>query len=136
VSHEPRPLPPHDPTERVLVAREGVWDVRQFPENDPKFAYFAKRGFLHLQLWDAAGATSILTPSKLTGGNFEVWISGRGYTAAAEWATILRVLARADAPGESWLRALDRWYIAPHETPQVRLARIWWRGQRATKEWA
>lgn len=124
------PPPPHDPRERVVVARARRWDVRQFPTDDAKFRYFASRGYLHLQLWDATCSVSILTPSRLTDGNFEIWTASAGFIVAPAWRDVVSVLPHHDLPGPARLRALDRWLIAPHEPPQVRLLRSWWSGKR------
>ncbi|GIW42380.1 MAG: hypothetical protein KatS3mg076_2957 [Candidatus Binatia bacterium] len=50
------PPPPHDPRERAVLATVGSWEIRHHPPADPKHAYFAPRGFLHLQLWHPAAA--------------------------------------------------------------------------------
>ena len=47
-------------------------ELRQFADDDPRTAYFARRGFAHVQLWHPERRVSVLTPSRLTGGNFEL----------------------------------------------------------------
>lgn len=126
------PPRPHDPGERVVVAYAGAWELRQFADDDPRLAYFRPRGFLHVQLWDPARATSILTPSRLTGGVFELW-DGDGRSAARTWAHVVALLADHALPGPAALRAIDRWLIAPHEPAQVRLLRTWWSGMRCSE---
>jgi len=64
-------LPPlHAPFDRELLARVGPWEVRRHA--DDRFGYFATRSLLHLQLWHPACRVSVLTPSRLTGGRFEI----------------------------------------------------------------
>lgn len=65
------PPPPHDPTERVLAVKLGEWEVRIF--EGKKQRYFLPRGMGHLQLWHPAAGVSVLTPSRLTGGRYEVF---------------------------------------------------------------
>ncbi|MCA9690593.1 MAG: hypothetical protein R3A51_09190 [Nannocystaceae bacterium] len=67
------PPPPHDPRERILQRLLGPWHVRQFPPGDARLAYFTPRGLLHLQLWHPEAGVSVLTPSRLTNGRFEVF---------------------------------------------------------------
>lgn len=66
-----RPPPPHDPTERVLALVVDDWEVRLYEGR--KFEYFSTRGLLHLQLWHPGSGVSVLTPSRLTNGLFEVF---------------------------------------------------------------
>lgn len=69
------PLPPpapHDPRERELALLEGLWEVRIF--GGRKFEYFVSRGFWHLQLWHPTAGVSVLTPSRLTLGFYEMVI--------------------------------------------------------------
>ncbi|MGH7338703.1 MAG: hypothetical protein ACREI7_14065, partial [Myxococcota bacterium] len=119
------PPRPHDPGERVVIACAGAWELRQFADDDPKLAYFGPRGFLHVQLWNPARSASILTPSRLTAGQFEIRTRD-GFTAAPTWSAVVAALPEHDLPGRAWLRAIDRWLIAPHEPGQVRLMRSWW----------
>jgi hypothetical protein len=110
-----RPPPPHDPTERILVTRIDGWLVRDFAEDDQRLAYFAMRGFSHFQLWHPAYSISVLTPSRLTGGAFEVFPIGNWKRRAADWEALdsmLKTYHQVAPPGESCLRALERWF--PH----------------------
>lgn len=122
------PLPPHDPREREVVAVAASWHVLQFPPVDPKLAYFASRGFLHLQLWQPETRWSILTPSRLTAGNFEARPVGGERIATRSWAALAAALAAHDVlvPGAAEVRALERWLVMRRETPQLRLLRTWW----------
>ena len=67
------PPTPHDPMERLCVSTFGGWEVRCFAHNEPRHAYMAARGMLHLQLWCPSYNVSILTPSTLTERQFELW---------------------------------------------------------------
>jgi hypothetical protein len=76
------PPPPHDPRERVPVSRARGWDVRSFLLEDRRFAYFAPRSLWHMQLWHAGAGVSVLTPSRLTRGRYEIV----GVGGARSWA--------------------------------------------------
>jgi hypothetical protein len=119
------PPPPHDPGERVVVAHAGPWELRQFADGDPKLAYLAPRGFLHAQLWHPGHATSILTPSRLTAGHFEIWTPA-WRIAASTWSAVTARLPGHQLMGPAWLRAIDRWLVARHEPAKIRLLRSWW----------
>jgi hypothetical protein len=121
-------MAPHDPREREVVAWAGGWQVRQFPRVDPKLAYFAERGFLHLQLWSACDHTSILTPSRLTAGRFDGWIAGGPRFVVSSWGELADALAgrRVIAPPASEVRALERWLVMRDEPAHLRLLRTWW----------
>ncbi len=67
------PPPPHDPRERCRVGWINDWHVRIFSRQDIKYGYFARHGFLHLQLWHPILRLSILTPSNLTADHYEIF---------------------------------------------------------------
>ncbi len=67
------PPPPHDPRERCRVGWINEWQVRIFSRQDVKYGYFARHGFLHLQLWHPIFRLSILTPSNLTAAHYEIF---------------------------------------------------------------
>jgi hypothetical protein len=121
--------PLHDPDDRVLLAELGAWQLRQFAEHDSRLAYFAAKGFAHVQLWHAASRISIVSPSKLTGGNFEVWIEDARF-AAATWAPIEEALIeyRVEPPNHHEIRAIERWFVLRDESRAGRLLRSWWAG--------
>jgi hypothetical protein len=112
------PPPPHDPSERVLVARADAWEVRAFPPGDPKHAYFATRELLHLQLWHPAAGVSLLTPSRLTAGAYELFPI-EGWKRAARSAEEARRLARyahgVELPSPLRLAALIEWHVRRDE---------------------
>lgn len=85
--------PPHDPEERELAQTIGDWEVRVFA--DAKFGFFVERGLWHVQLWHRAAGVSVLTPSRLTGGLYEV-SSARGVKRRASSHAKVRELVRAE----------------------------------------
>jgi hypothetical protein len=119
--------PPHDPGERTLVAWVGLWEVRQFPDGDARLAYFRPRGFHHLQLWSAAERVSILTPSRLTAGQFEVWREGGQRSSAPTWRHVTEQLSGIAVPSALEISALESWFIEREEPRTLRLLRAWWR---------
>lgn len=128
---EPLPVgapPLHaDATRHPLVEADG-WQVRRFALDDERFAYLARHGMLHLQLWHPRLRASILTPSALTGGQVDVWVAGRGRGAVRDYATLATIMrAERVAPlAPAYVRALVRWLVEPHEPPHIRLRRAWW----------
>lgn len=127
--------PLHDPADRVFVADLGNgWEMRQFAEHDRRLAYFADKGFAHVQLWNAAANVSVVTPSRLTDGSFEAWIAnddeGVLRCAARSWSTIELELAvrRIAPPNRHMIRAIEKWFVLPVETRAGRLLRSWWAG--------
>src|SRR5688500_11007904 len=75
-AHANAPMPPpHDPEERELAQTIDAWEVRVFA--DAKFGFFVQRGLWHVQLWHPYARVSVLTPSRLTGGAYEI-LSARG----------------------------------------------------------
>ncbi|MEM6930381.1 MAG: hypothetical protein AAF602_25820, partial [Myxococcota bacterium] len=66
--------PLHDPASRCLIDdTPSGWQVLGHAFNTDRHAYFAPRGMLHLQWWFPARRVSVVTPSRLTEGRFEVW---------------------------------------------------------------
>lgn len=62
-----------EPEELACVA--GEWEVRLF--TDVRFGYFVKRGLWHVQLWHPRARVSVLTPSRLTLGAYELHAANR-----------------------------------------------------------
>ena len=122
------PPRPHDPTEREVVSYLGDWQVRQFPESDSKLAYFTGRGFLHVQLWHPGRGVSVLTPSRLTGGRFDVWTDD-GRMSLPHWNAVRQAIAEVATPGPVEVEALERWFVLRHETADIHLLRVWWASQ-------
>jgi hypothetical protein len=122
----PLPPSPHDPRERVVVSTVGDWQIRQFAETDAKLAYFTGRGFLHVQLWHPEHRVSILTPSRLTGGRFEVWAAGADRVAVTRWSAIDEALPGIATPRAIEIAAVERWFVLRHEPAEIHLLRVWW----------
>jgi hypothetical protein len=127
--------PPHDPGERTPVAWVGLWEVRQFPDGDARLAYFRPRGFHHLQLWHPSERISILTPSRLTAGRFEVWPESSLRSSAATWREVTEHLAGlgVESPTAVEIVALESWFLASDEPRAMRLLRLWWRGPHSSR---
>jgi hypothetical protein len=111
----PLPPPPHDPAERTLLAEMDGWEVRDFAPDDPRHAYFAHRGFSHLQLWHPEAGISLLTPSRLTAGSYEVF-PFVGWKRRGDYATLRALIKSAHGvtlPSPSLIAATLRWFAAP-----------------------
>lgn len=123
-------IPPlHAPHDRVVVGQVGAWELRHYREGDRRLAYFADKGFAHVQLWHAATGTSILTPSRLTGGEFELWCAPERVLCPAWPGVEAELRDRGIAPpGRHAVRALERWFVLPTESRAGRLLRSWWAG--------
>lgn len=125
--HPPKPLdfppPPHDPRERALVAVLDGWEVRVFPPCDQKYQYFVSRGFLHAQLWHREAGVSVLTPSRLTGGLFELFPYA-GWKAPVRTAPLLRSMVAqthgVPLPSLRRLRSVIEWYVRAEERRAAR----------------
>lgn len=108
------PPPPHDPRERDLIVRLPEWEVRAFPKGGRMHAYFAPRGLLHLQLWHPRARVSVLTPSRLTCGRYEIYpYEGRKLPVADMQALYraMSALLRCELPPPARLVALERWFV-------------------------
>ena len=116
-----------DATRLELIEADG-WRVRRIAADDERFAYCARHGMLHLQLWHPERRTSILTPSALTSGQVDVWVAGRGRGAVRDYATLAAIMRaeRVTPLSPAYVRALVRWLIEPHEPAHIRLRRAWW----------
>lgn len=104
-------LPPlHAPHDRELLARVGPWEVRRHA--DDRCADFATRSLLHLQLWNPVLRVSVLTPSRLTGGRFEIATETRR-AWVVDWPGVVEQLSDHELPNASELAALTLWLIVP-----------------------
>jgi hypothetical protein len=113
-------LPPlHVPSDRELLARVGPWEVRRHAVADERFAYFASRALLHLQLWHPEQRISVLTPSRLTGGRFEL-ARGARRASVANWAGVVAQLPDHDLPGSAELVALTMSLVVRCEVAAIR----------------
>jgi hypothetical protein len=122
--------PLHDPRERVCVARlDDGWQLRQFAEDDPRRSYCATRGFMHVQLFHEERGVSVLTPSRLTRGHYQLASDGERYEART-WRTISEALAGLSlmSPSAPEMYAIESWFVHASEAPATRLLRMWWSG--------
>ncbi|MBL8678153.1 MAG: hypothetical protein JNK05_03265 [Myxococcales bacterium] len=102
---------PHDPDDRVLVASLGDWELRDFADGSRFAAFFARHGLAHRQLYLRSAPLSILTPSALTGGAFELCASD-GRARFRDEPALRAFVARhfeAALPATISLRAAGRW---------------------------
>jgi hypothetical protein len=105
--------PPHDPRERVLVARLGDWEVRAFAADDARADYLERNGFAHFQLWHPAARISVLTPSRLSEALYEVFPIRGWKQREPGWCRLRDLIAREHGvrlPPLAELRAIDRWF--------------------------
>lgn len=118
-------LPPtHDYRGREHLLDLGGWQVRRLPAADPKFDYFARRGFLHLQLWHPCAGVSVLTPSRMTMYAYEVCpLAGQMCSVGTPEALRL-LLWRGlclETPTPPEVRALQVWFVkAPGRAASAR----------------
>lgn len=111
------PPPPHDPSERILVEFLGDWEVRIFSPSGIFHRYFSAKGMLHVQLWHPEAGVSLLTPSPITAGRYEVfplagWKHARhSYRALADE---VRAGCGLDLPREERVQALIAMFAAAH----------------------
>jgi hypothetical protein len=105
---------PHGSSGRSCAADATRWEVRAFPVSGRMHRYFAPRGLLHVQLWQPEAAVSVLTPSRLTLGRWEVFPVD-GWKLAADRVAELRRLIRArfgiEPPTPAQLTAVRSWFV-------------------------
>jgi len=116
--HDPARLrdtaPLHDPAQRELLTRCDGWEVRTLAERDFRYAYFAKREMLHLQLWRPAEGVSVLTPSRLTGGRWELYAGAVGKLRVPSRTALEQQLVRAlglHLPNPTTIAGLEFWFV-------------------------
>jgi hypothetical protein len=98
----------------------GAWQVRSFAVSGARFEYFAPRSLWHIQLWHARAKVSVLTPSQLTGGCYEVFpVCGWKRRAGDDpgLRRVLQIAHRLVPPSAGMLRALESYFV---EDPVVR----------------
>jgi hypothetical protein len=92
---------PHRPEDRIVVemlsigrgATEfGEWQARIFDPAGKFQHYFAHRALLHVQLWNPFFGVSILSPSRLTGFNYESFRLGDWKYASPHYGEVTRRL--------------------------------------------
>ena len=121
---------PHRPEDRIVVetvsvtggaAAFGHWEVRIFDPAGQFHHYFALRAMLHVQLWHPFFGVSILTPSRLTGFNYELFPLNEWKYATPHYADIgdqLRSVMGIRMPDAALVRRVCRTYAG--ETPPRR----------------
>jgi hypothetical protein len=62
----------HDPDDREAVGILGPWEIRRHADHDLRLYWLARHRGLHVQLWHGPSATSVISPSALTRGRWEV----------------------------------------------------------------
>ena len=83
------PPPPHDPRERCFIETIGDWQVRVFSASSQLHRFFSRHGMLHVQLWHPEAGISVLTPSPITCGQYEVFpVAGWKY-AQSDYARLV-----------------------------------------------
>lgn len=92
------PNPLHAPGQRLITGEQEGWQVRQIPINDPRLPYLACNGFFHLQLWHPEAGISLLSPSRLTNGAWELWSEQTGLHRLRCAGRIGEVLREAGLP--------------------------------------
>lgn len=103
--HQPRHRPPrpHDPGERLFVETCAPdlthptyrhWEVRLFDPAGIFHCYFGDHGMLHLQLWHPWSGVSLLTPSRLTAGRYEVFPCAGWKLADSDYDVIASAVRR------------------------------------------
>lgn len=102
------PPAPHDPRDRGLITEHRGWAVRAFAWNSPHHAWLAREGMLHIQLWSPEARVSVLTPSRLTGGAYEVCLDGERTRACCWGAVAGRLVQGGVRPPEHGL--VDHFY--------------------------
>lgn len=107
------PPAPHDPRERELAMLAEGWEVRVFA--DRKFQYFVTRGFLHVQLWHPEARISILSPSRLTSGFYEMFPVRDWKARAADYDRLAQLFSRlrtsARLPTRARLITIERAFV-------------------------
>jgi len=112
VEHAPWPPPPHDPRDRELAMRVDGWELRVFGER--KFQYFVTRGLWHLQLWHPSASVSVLTPSRLTCGFYEVFPIEGWKARAPDHARLVELLVASHGlalPSAATVARLERAFV-------------------------
>ena len=113
----------HWPDRRALVYTHEGWECRSHARNDINYADMAARGQLHLQLWHPHARVSILTPSLLTDGEFEVCVLSEVMRASCytELDEILMTVADVAPPCPGFVQYLQTWLVwAPSLCASVR----------------
>lgn len=87
-SFELSALPQHDPSLRERFATLGSWDLRQLPSDDFRLPYFLAHRLFHVQILNLEARTSILSPSRLTNGCWDVLAANHGRWALRDFGAV------------------------------------------------
>ncbi len=96
----------HNHRLRALVFWLGDWEVLMYRPCSDVHRLLVVNGMFHLQLWHPESQTSILTPTSLTGGQFEVApLFGSAFQCEdyAEIAAIIEAARNIQAPAPELL---------------------------------
>ncbi len=114
---------PHRPDDRIVAETIcvpchavvfGYWEVRIFDPAGQFHHYFASRALLHVQLWNPFFGVSILSPSRLTGFNYESFPLNEWKYASPDYDDIaerLRAHIGIRLPNASFVRRICRTYV-------------------------
>jgi hypothetical protein len=97
-----------------VVDERAGWQLLATAHNDPRHRYLAARGMLHLQLFHAGQELSLLTPSPLTAGRYELWRAGERTRVCCFGAAARHLAALgASPPCAGWLAFHQRALLLP-----------------------
>lgn len=128
-THSPRTIQasgPHAPAPRTLLAvLPGGWEVRGFGPSDPRVPFALGRGFWHVQLYEPTARLSVLTPSRLTDGWYEVAAPRHPMRHALDEEDVARLVAGTRAPIDAAaLREVRRRFVDDVERAYRRGERV------------
>lgn len=117
---------PHAPGPRTLLAvLPGGWEVRGFAPADPRVSFALGRGFWHVQLYEPCARLSVLTPSRLTDGWYEVSTPRHALRHALDEDDVARLVAHARSPIDATaLREVRRRFVDDVERAYRRGERV------------
>ena len=107
------PPAPHNPKDRVFVHTHNGWEFRAFARNDHNHSHRASRGELHVQLWHPTSRISVLTPSMMTKGQYDVWLSSGQYRVSClhQLSTLTRSKAGIVPPCKRVISHFQTWLV-------------------------
>lgn len=114
----PSPLPlrpprPHDPSHRACVSEFHGWSFWVTPRNHPDYDDLQRRAALFLQLYHYRSSTSVLTPSPLTNGHYELWTPTlhQGLCCYRHTAQQLREIGGPELPCPGFVHRITAMFI-------------------------
>jgi hypothetical protein len=99
---------------RVLLQEVAGWEVRDFAETARWRRYPVGYQMTHLQLWHPAAGLSVLTPSALTAGRFEIFPLDGFRVRVVGYGLLYKLLserAGLSPPGPARFAALYLWFV-------------------------